>query len=69
MHGHSKLSFVMKQLKICLKLATLPPNVPDLEHGFKDLTQACSRDDSGCNRDMEIMDRQNSPNPDKLISW
>ncbi len=33
------------------------------------LTQACSSDDSGCNRDMEILDCQNSSNPVKLILW
>ncbi len=35
----------------------------------RDLTQACSSDDSGCNGDMEILDRQNSSNPVKLILW
>ena len=33
------------------------------------LTQACSSGDSGCNRHMEILDRQNSSNPVKLILW
>ncbi len=33
------------------------------------LTQTCSSDDSGCNMHMEIMDRQNSSNPVKLILW
>ena len=30
------------------------------------LTQACSSNDSECNREMEIMDRQNSSNP---VNW
>ena len=33
------------------------------------LTQACSSNDSGCNREMEIMDLQNSSKPVRLILW